>query len=68
MTYPNADRSQTFNQAMLPDNAEMFSSETMQKKLYRLCIGIREAYGWEKSAETFLWEQYLEDSLAYVKK
>lgn len=68
MTYPNADRSQTFCQAMLPDNAEVFSSETMQKKLHRLCIGIREAYGWEKHTETFLWEQYLEESLAYVKK
>ena len=68
MTYPNADRSETFCQAMLANNGEMFSSETMQKKLYRLCIGIREAYGWEKSGETFLWEQYLNESLAYVKK
>ena len=68
MTYPHADRSQTFCQAMLPDNGEMFSSEIMQKKLHRLCIGIREAYELEKSEQTYPWEQYLQESIAYASK
>jgi hypothetical protein len=39
----------------------------MQAKLKLLCLGIREAYGLEKSAETYLWEQYLTESLAYSR-
>ena len=68
MTYPHADRCRIFYNAMLPDNAEMFASPIMQEKLLRICGGIREAYGLETKTETYIWEQYLETSLAYVKK
>lgn len=59
MTYPHEDRCRIFVAAMTPDNGEVFESETMQKKLKRVCEGIREAWDLEKSQERFLWEQYL---------
>lgn len=68
MTYPHEDRCRIFYHAMLPDNAAMFQSETMQAKLMRVCTGIREAYGLEKNTVTYPWEQYLQTSLAYVKE
>ena len=68
MYYPHEDRCQVFYNAMLPDNGAMFQSPIMQAKLLRLCQGIREAYGLEKKTDTYVWEQYLETSLAYVKK
>lgn len=61
------DRAQVFYQAMQADNAAVFQSETMQAKLKLLCLGIRDAWRLEKSPETFLWEQYLNTSLAYSK-
>lgn len=68
MTSISEDRRSIIYNAMLADNAEMFQSSTMQAKLHRICIGIREAYDLQKSEKTYLWEQYLETSLAYVKK
>jgi len=66
-TSATEDRSRIFHQAMKPDNAETFASETMQKKLEMLCIAIRDTWDWKKSAETYPWEQYLNESLAYQK-
>ena len=68
MSYPHEDRSRIFYHAMKEDNAEMFKSPVLQAKLLRLCEGIREAYKLEQSTETYLWEQYLQTSLAYVPK
>ena len=68
MSYPHEDRCRIFYNAMLPDNAEMFRSPVMQAKLLQLCRGIREGYNLEKSPDTYLWEQYLQVSLAYEKK
>ena len=62
-TYPHVDRVSIFCQAMLPDNLKLFAPSAMQAKLLRLCQGIREAYGLEKSEETYPWEQYLTTSL-----
>lgn len=62
------DRSRIFWQAMLPDNAEMFQSETMQAKLKLLCQAIRDAWRLEKEEEEYPWEQYLNQSIAYKKK
>lgn len=59
MTFPHEDRSLMFAYAMMEGNADYFSSETMQAKLSLLCEGIRDAYGYWWSEETFLWEQYL---------
>lgn len=68
MTSGTADRSRVFWQAMLPDNADMFKSETMQKKLTMLCKAIRDAWNLEQKTETYPWEQYLTKSIAYKKK
>lgn len=59
------DRASVFYYAMQADNAEMFQSETMQAKLLMLCKAIRDAWRLEKKTETYLWEQYLNQSLAY---
>ena len=66
MNYPHEDRCRIFYHAMQPDNADMFKTATMQKKLMRLCTGIREAYNLEKKTVEYAWEQYLNTSLAYV--
>jgi len=67
MTNINEDRCRIFYNAMVADNGDMFRAPAMQAKLKRVCMGIREAYGLQKSTETYPWEQYLETSLAYVK-
>ena len=61
------DRRSIIYNAMLPNNADVFKSPTMQAKLNRICMGIREACNLQKSEQTYLWEQYLTTSLAYVK-
>jgi hypothetical protein len=68
MTYPHEDRCRIFYYATLPDMADMFKSPIMQAKLLRLCKGIREAYNLQKKTETYIWEQYLDTSLAYETK
>ena len=59
MTFPHEDRSLMFAYAMMEGKADYFAGETMQAKLSLLCEGIRDAYGYWWSEETFLWEQYL---------
>ena len=59
------DRASVFYHAMQADNQEVFQSEIMQAKLLMLCKAIRDAWRLEQSPETFLWEQYLNQSLAY---
>ncbi len=68
MSYAHEDRSRIFAAAMLEDYSDVFKHETMQAKLRLLCEGIREAYGLEKSVDTYPWEQYLQKSLAYGKR
>lgn len=67
MSYPKEDRARILENAMLPGNRELFRSETMQAKLTAICEGIRQAYGLRRSEDTFLWEQYLDQPLAYTK-
>ena len=67
MSFPSEDRARIFYYSLLPGNEDVFASETMQAKLKTFCEGIREAYGWQKEAEAFAWEQYLDESLAYTK-
>ena len=67
MSFPKEDRARIFEYACMDGNASYFISETMQKKLRTLCEGIRDAYGFNKSEEEFLWEQYLDVPLAYGK-
>ena len=67
MTSSMVDRSRVFWQAMLPDNAELFQSEFMQKKLTMLCKAIRDAWNLEKKTDVYPWEQYLEKSIVPKK-
>ncbi len=64
MTSVTKDRSRLFWQAMQPDNQAMFSSQIMQTKLNQLCLGIRDAWRWEREKEIFPWEQYLNEPIA----
>ena len=59
MQDPLEDRCRMFRYAIGAENAGLFASDMMQKKLCRLCEGIREAYDLEEVEESFLWEQYL---------
>ena len=65
MSFPKEDRARIMEYAMTAGNEDYFRSTTMQAKLKLLCEGIREAFNLKKSPETFLWEQYLNTSLAY---
>lgn len=65
MSFPKEDRARILEYAMLPGQEGLFQTKIMQSKLKALCQGIREAYDLEKAEEIFLWEQYLEESLAY---
>ncbi len=64
MSFRTEDRSYIFAYAILPEGQTFFENKTLQKKLTRLCEGIREAYDWEDSPEIFPWEQFLEEPLA----
>lgn len=68
MTYAHEDRARVMEFAMSDGNEAYFQTKTMQAKLKQLCLGIREAFGWKKYEDTFFWEQYLNESLAYTKK
>lgn len=63
MSYPKEDRARIMEYAMMLGNEDCFESETMQRKLRQLCLGIRDAFGLKKSTEAFLWEQYLNEPL-----
>ena len=67
MSFPKEDRARVLEYAMTPGNEDYFQSKVMQAKLKQICVGLREAFGLKKSPETFLWEQYLKESLAYSK-
>lgn len=62
------DRSLLFWYAMKPENTQMFQNEIMQAKLVLLCKGIRDAWRLERKTDVYPWEQYLHESIAYVKK
>lgn len=64
MTFPREDRATIMAYAMTEGNEEYFQSEIMQEKLLAICKGIRKAFGLERSKETYLWEQYLNEPLA----
>ena len=68
MTASREDQARIFEFACREGNEDFFRSATMQKKLRAVCVGIREAWGLKKAETEFLWEQYLESSLAYTKK
>lgn len=63
MSYPREDRARIMEYAMMDGNENCFASETMQKKLRQLCIGIRETFGMKNYTEPLLWEQYLKEPI-----
>ena len=63
MSYPREDRARIMEYACMAGNEAYFQSEIMQNKLKTLCKGIREAFGLQNSAESFLWEQYLKEPI-----
>ena len=63
MTYPKEDRARIMEFAMMDGKEDIFQSETMQKKLRQICIGIRQAFDLKHSQEVFRWEQYLKETL-----
>ena len=63
MSYPREDRARIMEYAMMEGNEEVFASDWMQRKLQRLCRGIRKAFGLSKFEEVLPWEVYLEESL-----
>ena len=65
MHFPKEDRARIMEYAMTPGNENLFRSVFMQQKLLSLCEAIRQAFDLRKSEEAFLWEQYLNQSLAY---
>ena len=58
-TYPKEDRARIMEYAVAEGNEAYFASQTMQKKLHTLCLGIRQAFGLKESAQPLRWEQYL---------
>ena len=67
-TFAKEDRARIFQYAMQEGTEEVFASEIMQRKLRQICVALRTAYDWKKDERTFLWEQYLTESIAYTKK
>ena len=63
MSYPKEDRARIMEYAMTDGNEEVFESLWMQRKLQRLCRGIRKAFGLSKYEDVLPWEVYLEESL-----
>lgn len=63
MSFPKEDRAAIFEYAMQPMGAEVFATDTMQKKLRTVCLGIREAFDLENAAQPLPWEQYLEEPI-----
>lgn len=57
MSFAVEDRSRIFEYACMPGNEEVFASQYMQRKLSRVCQGIRKAFDLE--GESYIWEQYL---------
>jgi len=62
------DRSRLFAAAMDEESGALFTAKGLQKKLRFLCEGIREAYGLEKAAQEFVWEQHLNTPLYDTEK
>lgn len=64
MSYPKEDRARMMEYAIGAGNSSYFESETMQRKLRQLCLGIREAFGLGKETAVYPWEQYLKEPLS----
>lgn len=59
MSFPKEDRARIMEYAMMDGNGELFKAPALQAKLRQLCLGIRQTFELEASAQTYPWEQYL---------
>ena len=59
ITFAREDRSRIFTCAMTENCEDVFAAPIMQKKLERMCLALRDAFGWKKDERSFHWEQYL---------
>ena len=66
MLSPQEDRAKVFRMAADAQSAELFQAPALQAKLLCLCQSIRESFGLTEYAEALPWEQYLQESLAFV--
>ncbi len=58
MSFPVEDRATVFEYTMLEGNEAVFGEKYIQRKLSRICKGLREVFGLEEDA--YPWEQYLQ--------
>ena len=63
MSYAKEDRARIMEYAMLPEQAHLFQTDAMQKKLRQLCFGLRVAFDLELYPQILPWEQYLKEPL-----
>ena len=63
MTFPKEDRARVMEYAITEGHETSFTTNIMQAKLRAICVGIRQAYGLKDLAETYLWEQYLDQPI-----
>lgn len=63
MSFPKEDRARIMEYAMMDGNEFYFTSPVMQSKLRQLCLGIRQPFDLEESADVYRWEQYLTEPL-----
>lgn len=59
MSFPKEDRARIMECAMSPGNEDLFRCPILQQKLRTMCVGIREAFGLQKSSQELAWEEYL---------
>lgn len=64
MESPVEDRAELFAAACTAGHADIFRTDAMQRKLLRLCTGIRSVFRLEQDPRIFRWEQYLYKTLA----
>lgn len=62
MSFPKEDRARIFACAMLPEMEDYFRTDTMQRKLARICQAIRRAFDLGEYEGVLPWEQYLDEA------
>lgn len=67
MTFPKEDRARIMEYAMVEGKEDCFASDTMQRKLRAICMGIRKAYDLKDVTLVLPWEQYLKEPITKVK-
>lgn len=66
MDSPAEDRAELFALSVQPGQGVLFQNAAMQRKLLRLCLGLRNVLDMQDCPEIFRWEQYLYQILAPV--